>query len=346
MRRLISLLLLCVMSGSSFSQTDSLIRIGGVGDINLGTSFPSKQYLPANNNSAAIIAPVAPVLKDVDIAFGNLEGPFVGEIPPVKRCKDTTRCYIFRTPPEYFQTLVDVGFNTFSIANNHSFDFGAAGVESTYSLIDSAKLAAAGTTDRDYSIFVRDSITYGFCAFAPNRGTVSINNYSQAKRIVQHLDSIADVVIVSFHGGAEGKDRTSVPKKREIFLGEDRGDVYEFSKLVIDAGADVVFGHGPHVPRAVHLYKNRFIAFSLGNFCTYSRINVSGVNGYAPLIVVTTKPDGSFVEAQIHSFVQSYRSGISTDSQNRAAKFIKNLTLKDFPDSPLVITDSGTIKRK
>lgn len=346
MRRLFIISCLFLLPICGYSQADSVVRIAGVGDINLGTSFPSRAYLPTNGNAYPLIQPAVHVFKSVDVAFGNLEGPFVAEIPAVKRCKDTTRCYVFRTPPSYFRVLADAGLNVFSTANNHSFDFGSTGVESTYSLIDSCGLAVAGSLDRKFDIFTKDSITYGFCAFAPNRGTVNINNYPEARRIVQHLDSIADIVIVSFHGGAEGKDKTSVPKKREIFLGEDRGDVLEFAKMVIDAGADVVFGHGPHVPRAVHLYKDRFIAFSLGNFCTYSRINVSGINGYAPLIVVSTTRNGSFVDAQIYSFIQGYRSGISTDDQHKVSKFIKNLTMKDFPNSPLIITDNGTITKR
>jgi len=335
-----------LISTSVLSQTDSLVRIAGVGDINLGTSFPSRAFLPPNNNAAAIIAPAVEFFKSADVAFGNLEGPFVGEVPPAKRCKDTTKCYIFRTPTSYFPTLVDAGINLMSVANNHSFDFGPVGVNSTFALIDSFQVAGAGTIERPYAIFHKDGRTYGLCAFSPNSGVVSINDYARVKQIVQHLDTIVDIVVVSFHGGAEGKDYVNVPKKREYFLGEDRGNVYEFSKMVIDAGADVVFGHGPHVPRAIHLYKDRFIAFSLGNFCTYSRISVSGVNGYAPLILVTTKTDGTFVEAKIHSFTQSFRSGISFDTQHRVAKFIKNLTLKDFPDSPLLITDDGTVTKR
>lgn len=346
MRALLLIIVCLHLSLATFAQHDSLVRIAGVGDVNLGTAYPSRAFLPPNNNPAPLIAPAIPIFQWADVAFANLEGPFVEQKQPAKRCKNPAHCFAFCTPPAYFKTLADAGLNLFSLANNHSHDFGPKGIATTYALVDSFKLSAAGTTQRPYAIFTKDSVTYGFCAFAPNRGTININNYTEAKRIVQQLDSLADIVIVSFHGGAEGKDRTSVTKKREIFLGEDRGNVLEFSKLVIDAGADIVLGHGPHVPRAVHLYKDRFIAFSLGNFCTYSRINVSGISGYAPLIVVTTNKQGQFVEAQIFSFVQNYRSGISTDYQYRVAKFIQSLTNKDFPDSPLVISDTGTITRK
>ena len=110
---------------------------------------------------------------------------------------------------------------------------------------------------------------YGFAAFAPNNGTVSIHDLDEARRLVSQLDSVSDVVIVSFHGGAEGSKHQHVPRRNEIFYGEDRGNVYDFAHSMIDAGADIVFGHGPHVTRAVDIYKNRFIIYSLGNFCTY-----------------------------------------------------------------------------
>ena len=88
---------------------------------------------------------------------------------------------------------------------------------------------------------------------------LSIHDYEKATAIIEHLDSISDVVIVSFHGGAEGSKYQHVSRKNEFFYGEDRGNVYEFARRMIDAGADVIFGHGPHVTRAVDVYKKRFI---------------------------------------------------------------------------------------
>ena len=94
------------------------------------------------------------------------------------------------------------------------------------------------------------------------------------KKTIAYLDSLVDIVIVSFHGGAEGSEYTNITKKTEIFLGENRGNPYEFSRVAIDAGADVIFGHGPHVTRSMDIYKNRFIAYSLGNFATYARMSL------------------------------------------------------------------------
>ena len=81
----------------------------------------------------------------------------------------------------------------------------------------------------------------------------------------------ADVVIFSFHGGAEGAKARHVPGKLELAWGEKRGDVKALARAAVDAGADVVIGHGPHVLRAMELYKGKLIAYSLGNFAAIAR---------------------------------------------------------------------------
>jgi hypothetical protein len=152
-------------------------------------------------------------------------------------------------------------------------------------------------------------------------------------------------VIVSFHGGAEGPQYQHVPRQSELFHGENRGNVYEFSHTLIDAGADIIFGHGPHVTRAIEVYKNKFIAYSLGNFCTYSGINVSGINGLAPIIKVYTNAKGDFYKAHITSTQQSYRSSVKIDTQKQVLKRIQELTTQDFPESKITIDENGWVKQ-
>jgi hypothetical protein len=136
-----------------------------------------------------------------------------------------------------------------------------------------------------------------------------------------------------------------VPRKNELFYGENRGNVYAFSHALIDAGADIIFGHGPHVTRAVEVYKNRFIAYSLGNFCTYGGINVSGINGLAPIVKVYTDSKGDFLQAHITSTIQSYRSSVKIDEQKQVLKRIRELTLEDFPENSVQIDDNGWVRK-
>jgi hypothetical protein len=173
---------------------------------------------------------------------------------------------------------------------------------------------------------------------------VSLNDLDGAKKLVTQLDSLADIVIVSFHGGAEGPQYQHVPRTSEIFYGENRGDVYQFAHELIDTGADIVFGHGPHHTRGVEVYKNRFIAYSLGNFCTYG-MNITGVNGLAPIIKVYTNPHGEFLQGYITSTDQRSGLKVKMDTEKRVLQRIRQLTKEDFPETNLIISDDGWIRK-
>jgi hypothetical protein len=173
-----------------------------------------------------------------------------------------------------------------------------------------------------------------------------LNEVSKAQDIVRQLKSKNDIVIVSFHGGAEGAKYTRVPKTNEIFLGENRGNVHNFAHSVIDAGADIVLGHGPHVTRAVELYKNKFIAYSLGNFNTYGQFNLSGVNGIAPIISIQLDTNGDFINAKVTSTKQTKESGLTLDKSNAVFHELTRLTKLDFPNTNLVFSNNLITRSK
>lgn len=320
---------------------DTLIIVG-VGDIMMGTNFPEKKYLPGNEGKDLWVE-VKDTLKQADVTFGNLEGVILDDGGTQKKCKNPKICYLFRTPESYLVNLVDAGFDLVSMANNHAGDFGQEGRDNTMRALDSIGIGYAGVLGAQYTIIKRDGMKYGLAAFAPNKGTVSIHNLDRALEIVNLLDSLTDVVIISFHAGAEGRKHEHVTRKTEIFYGEDRGNVYELARTLIDAGGDVIFGHGPHVTRAIDIYKNRFIIYSLGNFCTYGRFNLSGVNGIAPIIKVYTDPKGKFIYGEIIPIQQFGAGGPKIDDKKKAIKKIQELTKKDFPENNLMIDDSGFI---
>lgn len=329
-------------------KTDSvrIVSVIGVGDIMLGTDYPNKSHLPPGNDCMPLLEPARHILTNADVTFGNLEGSFLDRGPVAKRCADSTKCYAFRMPSKFVNCLVASGFDVVSLANNHISDFGEAGRKNTIRLLDSVGIHYGGLLSNPISIFERGGLRFGFCAFAPNNGTCQLNNIAEAKRIVTELKSQCDIVIASFHGGAEGATHRNVTRKTETFYGENRGNVYEFARHVIDAGADIVFGHGPHVTRAIDLYKGRFIAYSLGNFCTYSRFNLKGPNGFAPIIKVYVDKNGKFVKGEIFPIEQLGEGGVSIDNDKKAIKEIQKLTATDFPESPLRITDNGDILLK
>lgn len=322
------------------------LTIVGVGDMMLGTNYPSKAYLPPNDGKD-LLTDVIDLLQNADVTFGNLEGTLFDEGGTPKTCKDPSICYVFRTPAKYAERYVEAGFDMLSIANNHSGDFGPVGRKKTKETLTEAGIGFAGLalTDETF-IFEKDSVRYGLCAFAPNSGTCDIRNLPKARQIVEKLAAQCDIVIVSFHGGAEGASKQHVPKTTEEFFGENRGDVYAFAHTVVDAGADIVFGHGPHVTRAVELYNDRFIAYSMGNFCTYGRFSLSGPAGYAPILILQINENGEFLGGEIIPIYQQKTHGPQKDPQRRAIKTIQELTKADFPDTPLNISGTGRITKK
>lgn len=320
------------------------IKLIGVGDLMLGTNYPNSTYLPANDGKN-LLQPVKDILIKGDVTFGNLEGVLLTGKGKVKNCSNPNVCYAFKMPDHYIDYLVEVGFNLLSIANNHIRDFGSVGTANTLRVLNEAGIPHAGLAECPYTTFEKDGIRYGFAAFAPNTGTIKINDYANARKIISHLNSISDIVIISFHGGAEGSMMKHVTRKTEIFLGENRGNPYEFARMAIDAGADVILGHGPHVTRAIDIYKDRFISYSLGNFATYGRFNLSGPNGISPIIELNLSGDGTFISGKIYSTKQLGEGGPVIDEQNRALKEIQELMRTDIPESILNIESDGTITK-
>lgn len=323
------------------------VNLAFVGDIMMGTNYPNKSYL-MTDGGVNLFKDCAHIIQKADCAFGNLEGVLLDEGGTPKKCSNPKVCYAFRTPIAYVKNLTNAGFDAMSIANNHANDFGIIGRQSTMSTLKSAGIEYAGQKGYcETTIFQKGDVKYGFCAFAHSTNTPSITNIEETKKIVSSLKGKCDIIVVAFHGGAEGVKYAHVTGRTETFLGENRGNVKEFAHACIDAGADIVYGHGPHLPRAVELYNGHFIAYSLGNFCTPYRVSLSGALGYAPLLEINiNKTTGEFVDGKIHSYIQSKGVGPRTDAQNIVAKNIKSLTTKDFPNTLLSIDEDGTINKK
>ena len=321
-----------------FNQNDTLkkkdtINLVAVGDIMMGTNFPNKSYLP-NNDGAYLFNNVVSFLNKGDITFGNLEG-VIGNGGVPKSCNNPKYCYTFRMPEYYVSTIKNAGFDLLSIANNHANDFGLEGRKKTASVLKTAGINFAGSLEKPYAIFIKKNIKYGFLSAAPNSGCFNMKNYSKAVEYINLLDSLCDIVIVSFHAGAEGYKATHTPKTDEIYLGYNRGNVYKFSHMCIDAGADILLGHGPHVTRAVELYKNRFITYSMGNFCTYARFNLKGPSGVSPILDLKVNSKGEFISAKVIPIKQLGEGIPVYDSLKLAWKYIVELSKEDFPESTL-----------
>lgn len=323
-------------------KTDTLSLIA-VGDIMFGSNFPDASHLPPNDGKD-LLKDVTDILQDADITFGNSEGVFLDNGGEAKGFG--ANVFSFREPKKYAQFFVDNGFDLVSVANNHVADFGNAGMQSTIATLKALNLQFAGLENYPTAIFTVRNKKIGFAAFAPHKGCIQMNDYAAATASVQKLKKECDVVIVSFHGGAEGKNAQHVTRRTEMFFDQNRGNVYEFAHTMIDAGADVVLGHGPHVARAMELYKGKFIAYSLGNFCTYGQFNLKGPGGVAPLLKIWVNEKGEFVKGTLTSIKQEGEGGPRIDPDHGSYKLIKQLTEADFPDGQLNFSDSINITKK
>ena len=319
------------------------LTIASVGDMMIGTNFP-KNHLP-DDDGVSFLADVAPYLRRADIAFGNLEGVLIEGGEPAKKCKNPNACYMFRSPPRYAQHYRDAGFDTMSLANNHARDFGEEGRDASAAALRAVNISASGR-EGSYSILNHGELSVAFLNYAVTKNSNMLLDYDKAFAWVRGFAKQFDIIVVTFHGGAEGTDATHVPFAEEEYYGEPRGDVVWFARGVIDAGADLVIVHGPHVVRGMERYKDRLIAYSLGNFATYYGISVAGIKGIAPILTATLDGNGRFIEGEIVSTIQLRPAGPSIDPKDRALNLMRGLSIDDFGNPGISFLPDGKLLPK
>ncbi len=283
----------------------------------LGSTFPDATggELPPNDG-ADLLKDVTPLLKEGDIVFGNLEGPLMDGGSSAKcHHKRPGSCYAFRVPTRYGAHLKAAGFNVMGLANNHALDFGQDGRASSRALI----------------------------SFATYPGAHNFLDLDDTVRTIRETRAKADIVIVSFHGGAEGVTHQHVPYSAEFFLGENRGDLRRFAHAAIDAGAQLILGSGPHVVRGMEVYHGKLIAYSLGNFATYGAINVSGVSGLSVVLKARLAADGSFLGGCAYPTWQEKGSGPRIDQDRRILPILRSLSEEDFKQDAVQVGPNGEL---
>jgi len=314
--------------------------IAAVGDIMLGSSYPDASGLPPRDG-ALLLRPVAPLLTRADIAFGNLEGPLCDKGVTGKSGPNS---YAFRVPTRYGRYLKAAGFDVLSLANNHASDFGAYGRETTRKTLDALKIAHAGGDARDVARLTVRRTRVVVVAFAHNQVSLNVNNIDAAQAAVAEAARAADVVLVSFHGGGEGGAYQHVARGPESYMGESRGDLRRFAHAVVDAGADLVLGHGPHVVRGMEVYRSRLIAYSLGNFATYGKFGLNGPTGLSLVLEAHIAPDtGAFLGGQIHPMKQVKPGGPHPDKTGAVWAVASRLSRQDFGAGAVQISKTGAL---
>jgi hypothetical protein len=316
---------------------EGVVAIVATGDIVMG----STPNLPSDGGRSFF----SDVQTDLagDVVLGNLEGTL--STGGGSKCgKGSTNCFAFQTPPSYARWLQQAGFTVLNLANNHAYDFGAGGLRQTTDALAGVGLEWTG---RPGQVTVQKvaGIRVALVGFAPYPWAQSLTDIAAAKKLVRRAARSADVVVVTMHAGAEGSDRQHVERGTELFLGENRGDSMRFARAVVDAGADLVVGSGPHVLRGMEWYKGRLIAYSLGNFAGYKVFSLGGPLSTSGILRVTLRGDGKFETGRL---VPTHLVGAglpAIDPAEAAHGVVRTLSRQDFGARAVKISSDGILSR-
>jgi Bacterial capsule synthesis protein PGA_cap len=319
------------------SAADEVISMSATGDIIFGNAPNS---LPARGGRGFFNS-VKPALA-ADLVMGNLEEPLTEDTGTGKCGADSTACFQFRAPPSYAAHLRDAGFEVLNQANNHGYDYGDRGYRNTQKALEAHGLKHTGAPDQITVVDVA-GVRVAVLGFSSYPWSNDLTDIPDAKRVVARASERADLVVVQVHMGAEGADKVHVRPGAELFYGENRGDPIRFSHAVIDAGADLVVGHGPHVLRALEFYKGRLIAYSLGNFAGGGMLNNNGRLGLGAVLQVSMSGDGRWAGGRLISTYVDDAGKPMLDRRARAADLVADLSRSDFPSTGALLTAEGKI---
>jgi hypothetical protein len=346
------------------------VRFAFVGDINLGTTTVPDGVPP--DTGRGLLDAARPALVG-DLVVGNFEGVLAdtGTSEKCTRMRDDDRgrderrrparsrrrraadtaavrpgCYAFRTPTALAPRLVDAGFTHLNLANNHANDYGPAGRASTERTLDSLGLRLYGPLGRIAIDTVRrgDSVTtVGLVGFTTYPYAYDLLDIARSAAVVDSVRPLVDLLIVTFHGGSEGARALHLGETAESLGREPRGELRRWARAVIDAGADAVIGHGPHVLRGIEFYRGKPVAYSLGNFVTYRGFNLDGPLGVTGVLQLEFAPDRRLRSARLVPMVQRPREGPAPDPDRTALELVRRLSVEDFGDGAARISPEGAI---
>lgn len=315
----------------------SPLTLEWVGDIALS----SQNGLPQGGLERAL-RPVRKLLQRADLTFGNLEGTLsVGGSSKCGATDDGT-CFAFQAPPAIAGELRSLGFDLVNQANNHSLDYGLAGRAQTIAALRRARIAHAGLPGK-VTIMRRKGERVAFVGFAPYPYDAELLDIGAAQRLVRFARARASAVVVMIHAGAEGAGEMHTPPGTETYLGEDRGDARAFAHAMIDAGASIVLGSGPHVIRGVERYRNRLIAYSLGDFVGYHTLGEGGALSDSAILRVTLGGGGRVLAGRWIPIVLV--NGLPRpDPTHTSAELVSALSREDFPGRHFTIGRNGDFR--
>jgi poly-gamma-glutamate capsule biosynthesis protein CapA/YwtB (metallophosphatase superfamily) len=262
-----------------------------VGDIMMDRGVESSVNKNYGGDYSKLFDRVA-FLRDADIAFANLEGP------ATTVTDDVGSKYSFQMDPAILPILKKVGFDIVSLANNHAGDRNVAGFNDTRQrLIDNAINYTGGGNTRSEAEQVKiisvNGMNIGFLAFSdvgPNwlaatetaSGILLASNPKRLE-IIKNAKASVDFLVISYHWGDEYKPANARQKT--------------LAETSVDAGADLIIGHHPHVVQNYAEYKGKLIFYSLGNFIFDQPFSAETLRGL--IVDITIEPDGTYKEINL-----------------------------------------------
>jgi len=305
------------------------IAIVAVGDVHMGRGWPEERATLPPDGGTDLLESVSELLHQGDVTFGNLETVLADSGDSEKCGPRSTKCFAFRVPTAFAENPKRAGFTVMSIANNHSGDFGPEGRVSTMAALDGAGVLHSGPVG-DIARWTVKGRKLALVAFSTGNDVYRIQEIDIGRRLIAQLARENDLVIVSFHGGAEGDAAQHVKKGREKFYGEDRGDVRGFAHAMIDAGAALVLGHGPHVLRGGELYRGRLVLYSMGNFSSWETFGLGGAKGISGIFKVTLAPNGVPLSIEMTPVFLEEPGRPRVDPEKRGIASFRKLSKVDF----------------
>ena len=272
------------------------------GDMMLSRSIGKK--MEEMNDYTFPFLKIANVLRPMDLVFGNLEGPISSG------GKNQGSIYSFRANPRVIEGLSLANFGILSLANNHIWDYGKMALLDTVNILNKNNISSvgAGRNNAEANEMVIKEIKgnkIGFLAYTDlypesleaGNNYPGISNFDLQevfKKISEaKASSTADLIFVSLHWGDE-------------YAGAAKKKQKEIAKELIDAGADVIIGHHPHVVQEFEEYKTSLIFYSLGNFIFDQNFSEETMSGYLVKIKIVNKKisDWEVVETKINKDFQ------------------------------------------
>jgi poly-gamma-glutamate capsule biosynthesis protein CapA/YwtB (metallophosphatase superfamily) len=317
------------------TNPNAQITVAAVGDTMMGSpqlGLPSaggkylfsatKQYLKAN------------------VSIVDQEGTLTYTGPSKCGGGSSSVCFAFKSPPSYAANLTAAGFTVANLADNHTYDYGAEGLTNTVAALKRVGLPYTGLPAQ-FTVQHVGGTSVAILGFAPYHWCANSLDLPSVRSLVQKARRQANLVIVYFHLGTQGANAVHVGPGPEYVFGDPQGDVKVFAHTVIDAGAAMAIGTGPHVLRGIEFYKGHMIAYSLGNYLGYRGFGLGGNLSTSAVLQTTITAAGRFVTGRLRPMTLD-GNGVPSPG-GYGVSLVRTLSQQDFGRAGAHISTAGVI---